>query len=61
MTYAIYCANCHGAEARGDGHLAALLTVKPTDLTRLTKKDGTFPDDDCGRPSTAATTSPATG
>ena len=45
VTYGIYCANCHGAEARGDGNLAALLTVKPTDLTRLTKKDGTFPDD----------------
>ena len=44
VTYRIYCSNCHGEEARGDGSLAALLTTPPTDLTRLAQKhDGTYP------------------
>jgi mono/diheme cytochrome c family protein len=43
ITYRIYCSNCHGAEGHGDGRLAPLLHVMPTDLTRLTGKDGTFP------------------
>jgi mono/diheme cytochrome c family protein len=38
------CAVCHGREGRGDGGAMNLLTVKPTDLTQLSKKnDGTFP------------------
>jgi mono/diheme cytochrome c family protein len=45
ITYRIYCANCHGDGAKGDGRLAALLTVPPTDLTRLTAEDGSFPED----------------
>lgn len=49
VTFRIYCANCHGAEARGDGRLARLLTVKPSDLTRLSRKDGSFPADDVRR------------
>ncbi len=40
-----YCANCHGAEARGDGPLAELLKVPPADLTRLTVKYGSYPVD----------------
>jgi mono/diheme cytochrome c family protein len=45
VTYRIYCSNCHGAEAEGDGKLAPLLTVKPADLTELVKKKdkGEFP------------------
>jgi len=44
VTYRIYCINCHGEEARGDGSLASLLTTSPTDLTRLAQKnDGTYP------------------
>ena len=44
VTYRIYCINCHGDEARGDGTLAELLTTAPTDLTRLAKdNDGTYP------------------
>jgi mono/diheme cytochrome c family protein len=45
VTFRVYCSNCHGAEAKGDGKLAPLLSVKPADLTRLvTKKDkGEFP------------------
>lgn len=46
VTYRVYCINCHGAKATGDGTLAELLTVKPTDLTLLTKENnGTFPAD----------------
>ena len=46
VTYRVYCINCHGAKAKGDGTLAELLTVQPTDLTLLTKdNNGTFPAD----------------
>lgn len=39
-----YCATCHGVEARGDGPMASVLILQPTDLTALTNKnDGTFP------------------
>ena len=42
--YETLCASCHGDEARGDGPLAALLTVMPADLTQLTaQNDGVFP------------------
>jgi mono/diheme cytochrome c family protein len=34
------CAVCHGADGRGDGPLAKVLTVKPADLTRLAKRNG---------------------
>jgi mono/diheme cytochrome c family protein len=40
------CAVCHGEDARGDGPLAKVLTVKPADLTQLSKRnDGVFPID----------------
>jgi mono/diheme cytochrome c family protein len=43
-TYEQYCASCHGREGKGDGVAANLLTVKPADLTQLSKRnDGTFP------------------
>ncbi len=46
VTFRIYCANCHGEQARGDGSLAELLTVKPADLTRIAKRnDGRYPAD----------------
>jgi mono/diheme cytochrome c family protein len=46
VTYRVYCINCHGAKGKGDGTLAELLTVKPTDLTLLTKEGkGVFPAD----------------
>lgn len=39
-----YCATCHGIEAKDDGPAAAILTVKPPDLTLLSKRNGgTFP------------------
>jgi mono/diheme cytochrome c family protein len=38
------CAVCHGREGKGDGGAVNLLTVKPADLTQLSKKNnGTFP------------------
>jgi mono/diheme cytochrome c family protein len=34
------CAGCHGRDAKGNGVMAASLTVAPPDLTSLTKKNG---------------------
>ena len=46
ITYRSYCANCHGAEGRGDGYIAETLRVAPTDLTRLAAENGgEFPED----------------
>lgn len=33
--YRIFCINCHGPEADGNGPLVALLKIKPADLTML--------------------------
>ena len=45
-TYRIYCINCHGPAAKGDGELAELLTVKPTDLTILAQEnEGVYPEE----------------
>jgi mono/diheme cytochrome c family protein len=39
-----YCATCHGHDAKGGGVASNLLTVKPPDLTMISKKNnGTFP------------------
>jgi mono/diheme cytochrome c family protein len=46
VTFRVYCHNCHGDEARGDGRLASLLKVKPSDLTQLARTNhGSFPVD----------------
>lgn len=34
------CATCHGMDAKGNGPTAAVLNVKPTDLTQLSKQHG---------------------
>lgn len=34
------CVVCHGAEARGDGPMAQILTVMPADLTQLSASNG---------------------
>lgn len=34
------CATCHGMDAKGNGPSAAVLNVKPTDLTQLSKQHG---------------------
>lgn len=38
--YLRYCAACHGMEGRGDGEMAAILTIRPTDLTGLSAGNG---------------------
>jgi len=46
VTYRVYCINCHGAKAMGDGTLAEMLTTKPSNLTKLkTENDASFPAD----------------
>lgn len=46
VTYRVYCINCHGAKAIGDGSLAELLSVKPADLTTIASaNDGEFPQE----------------
>jgi CxxC motif-containing protein (DUF1111 family) len=42
--YRQYCASCHGEDGKGHGPLEPYLTVKPSDLTRITaRRDGDFP------------------
>jgi len=46
QTYKQYCAACHGADAKGHGPVASVLTTPPPDLTTLTKShSGKFPYD----------------
>ena len=40
VTYRIYCSNCHGESGHGDGNLAELLSVKPSDLTAIARENG---------------------
>lgn len=43
----LYCRSCHGASGKGDGSVAELLKIPPTDLTRLSAgHDGEFPFDE---------------
>jgi len=39
----MYCASCHGEDARGNGPKAFALAKKPPDLTTLTQRYGEFP------------------
>ena len=44
--YMSNCAACHGADAKGAGPVAAVLSVKPSDLTKISKKfNGQFPEE----------------
>lgn len=38
--FADHCATCHGTGARGDGPMAAVLSIRPADLTRLAAGNG---------------------
>jgi mono/diheme cytochrome c family protein len=38
--YQIACADCHGLDGRGAGPMAQFLTVKPSDLTTLSLRNG---------------------
>jgi mono/diheme cytochrome c family protein len=43
--YKVSCAACHGADARGTGPVAPLLTVSVPDLTRIAqRRGGEFPE-----------------
>ena len=43
--YKVSCAACHGADARGTGPVAPLLTVPVPDLTRISqRRGGRFPE-----------------
>lgn len=42
--YRNHCATCHGIEATGQGPMAGVMVIKPTDLTLLSAtNDGAFP------------------
>lgn len=42
--YEQHCAACHGVEGRGDGRMASILILPPSDLTQIrTRHDGDFP------------------
>ena len=48
--YRHHCASCHGERGNGNGPLAPVLTVKPTDLrTIAVRHDGDFPRELLGR------------
>jgi len=38
--YRTHCATCHGIEATGQGPMAGVLVIKPTDLTQLAAGNG---------------------
>ena len=38
--YSVFCQSCHGAEGRGDGDFADLLSVRPADLTEIAARNG---------------------
>ena len=35
-----YCVACHGEDAKGDGRMAEILTIKPANLTTIAKRNG---------------------
>lgn len=56
------CATCHGAQAKGDGPMANLLTVRPADLTRIAERNGgVFPEDRVFRTISGLDMAPAHG
>ena len=42
--FRVHCQSCHGPKGQGDGVMRDLLTVAPSDLTTISKRnDGSFP------------------
>lgn len=39
-TFRVYCAACHGQDAKGTGPVAQVLRYRPSDLTVLSKRNG---------------------
>ena len=45
-SFELYCAPCHGTDARGNGPIAPVLKTAPPDLTQLARRNkGAFPAD----------------
>lgn len=45
--FGMYCADCHGEDARGNGPRAFGLSTPPPDLTKIAaRRDGVFPRDE---------------
>lgn len=44
--YLLYCASCHGPNAKGDGPTAAAMQPKPPDLTKIAARNGGKFNDD---------------
>jgi mono/diheme cytochrome c family protein len=40
IEYQRHCATCHGVDGKGKGYMAKSLTVEPSDLTQLARKNG---------------------
>ncbi len=38
--YKAYCASCHGVDAKGSGPMAESLKARPSDLTRISARNG---------------------
>jgi mono/diheme cytochrome c family protein len=45
QSYRIYCASCHGTGGEGDGPMARALHEPPADLTRISERYGSFPEE----------------
>jgi len=44
LEYQNHCAICHGVDGKGDGIMSKYLTIRPSDLTQIAKKNaGRFP------------------
>jgi mono/diheme cytochrome c family protein len=40
VLFTTHCASCHGVDGRGNGPVAGSLVMRPSDLTKLTKRFG---------------------
>jgi hypothetical protein len=40
IEYQHHCASCDGVDGKGRGHMAKFLTIEPSDLTQLAKRNG---------------------
>ena len=43
LLYGQFCATCHGMRGEGNGPMAPVLLVQPSDLTSMTERYGEFP------------------
>jgi mono/diheme cytochrome c family protein len=59
--YGRFCASCHGESGRGDGPVAPFFKLAVPDITRITKRHGTFPVEDVRRIIDGRTVKPAHG